>query len=478
MKKVIISILILLTFIIFNSCDKQEVFSEINESNISQENYQKVIVMKEFSKLLGKTLLFKENREYLVDMIKERNDNSEAITVNALIGKNIPTKEKELLNFSGLKKKTNFKNSIKQVIIHEIENNLLTYPFLAKEIEKLKTKNYQSRTSDDIYDDLSDFFIAQGLDVYFPYEENFNLANENRITVTWDPMTNQDSNSGFIVNINEIESNGNGLKSSLGLNELTPIDDITDDYVYENATLVVRPAAWIGGSIFIDPNPNPIATNNNPPDWALQGWQGFLTLNVDHTKIKDEDILKVNIPKIRLMEHLATFLTPTTITLVRSSANLTTDNNNFLIFPLSADSRQLLYRHHIKRRNARNHNWVEVNVLWDDDWNMHEAEHTLTWASHHTFSGTLNASGTVKLGWDVEKKKVTFEPKVDINFSVRVGGNCKLRYNNNISRRAILTQVIGDTGAGTYNDNGVYYSVRTADKMQYYFKPYLTKISQ
>ena len=178
------------------------------------------------------------------------------------------------------------------------------------------------------------------------------------------------------------------------------------------------------------------------------------------------------------MEHLGTFLTPTTITLVRSSANLTTDNNNNLVFPLSADSRQLMTRQHIKRRDARNHNWVDVNILWDDDWNMHEAEHTLTWASHHTFSGNLNAKGTVKLGWDVEKKKVTFDPKIDINFDVRVGGNCKLRYNNNVSRRAVLTQIIGDTGAGTYNDNGTEYSVRAADKLQYYFKPYLTKIVQ
>jgi hypothetical protein len=65
-----------------------------------------------------------------------------------------------------------------------------------------------------------------------------------------------------------------------------------------------------------------------------------------------------------------------------------------------------------------------------------------------------------------------------VAFSVKVGNNCRLRYNNNVSRRAILTQVIGDSGAGTYTDNGVAYSVRTADVMEYYFKPYLTKIVQ
>jgi choline dehydrogenase-like flavoprotein len=47
-----------------------------------------------------------------------------------------------------------------------------------------------------------------------------------------------------------------------------------------------------------------------------------------------------------------------------------------------------------------------------------------------------------------------------------------------VLRSAILTQVIGDSGAGTYTDNGVAYSARTADLLEYYFKPYLTKIVQ
>ena len=461
MKKYLL--LIAVGIFTLNSCEREDKI----EDNSLEMNYSaksnKIEAMKEFAQLLGKTLSDKENRKYLVDLIHQRGDNSEAVTANALLGKNISKEELLLLSRNKNNIKISAKESFKKTLINEVRKNIDQYPNLKSQLKKINASTTQ-RTIEDTYDELSEYYASQGLDVYFPYEENFNLEDENTITLTWDPMIEQNYNSGY--------------QSVNGIYGLQPIAIINDDFAYNNPVLVVRPAVYIESAIASDPNPNPVIISNNPPNWAFQGWQGFLNFNVDHTKIMDADVLKVNIPKIRLMEHLGTFLTPTTITLVRSSANLTTDNNNNLVFPLSADSRQLITQQHIKRRDARNHNWVDVNILWDDDWNMHEAEHTLTWASHHTFSGNLNAKGTVKLGWDVEKKKVTFDPKIDINFDVRVGGNCKLRYNNNVSRRAVLTQIIGDTGAGTYNDNGTEYSVRAADKLQYYFKPYLTKIVQ
>lgn len=442
------------------SCNRQSEIiqeKEITNQIVDSKSVQK---MKEFSQLLGKALVTKESRMYVVDLIRDRNDNSEAITVNALLGKNISDKERKLLNKTFSKK--NVINPLKSALVSEFRENIDSYPLLKEELGVNNKRMLSSRSIDEIYDKISDYYSSQGLSIYFPYEENFDLEKERDLTVTWNPMSNQDWNSAYITSIRG--------------RELMHIDRIDDDYAYDNPTLVVTPIDFIGDDL-----ENPITDDwrkpeNNPPSWEFKGWQGFLTFNVDHTKIVDEDVLKVNIPRIRLMEHLATWFTPTTITIIRSSANLTTDSNNQLVYPLSSDSRSVLTKHNIKRKYARNKSWVSVNILWDDDWNMHEVEHNLTWASHHTFRGNLNVSGNVKLGWDTENKKTTVEPKIDVAFNVKVGGNCRLEYNNNVSRRAVLTQVVGDTGAGTYNDNGVHYSVRTAGKMQYYFKPYLTKI--
>ena len=54
----------------------------------------------------------------------------------------------------------------------------------------------------------------------------------------------------------------------------------------------------------------------------------------------------------------------------------------------------------------------------------------------------------------------------------------RLKYNNSISRRDALSHIVGNFGAGTKSDGGVFYTVRTADALEYYFKHHLTKISE
>ena len=59
-------------------------------------------------------------------------------------------------------------------------------------------------------------------------------------------------------------------------------------------------------------------------------------------------------------------------------------------------------------------------------------------------------------------------------FIDKYGTICAVGY---LLEQTTSRQVVGDTGAGTYTDNGVAYSLRTADVLEYYFKPYLTKIA-
>ena len=467
MKKLIF---IFLTTLFVVSCSNQD---EPLVQNPTSDTESKIKVMKEFSQLLGKALTNGSNKEYLVGLIHDRNDNSEAITVNALLGKNVNIKEARLLSKSKAYAARKVQaDNFKMSLLKEAKANIDKYPILKNALSKGTKSN--ARTTYDLYDDIADYYSNQNLDLYFPYEENFDFNAQHELTVTWDPMTEQDTNYGYAF-----MDYGYGNNTSQYY-DYTLVNEISDDYAYEHPTLIVRPMESDYFYSYVEQDysyyPTYTTTTPQPPSWAFQGWQGFLTFNVDHTKIVDKDILKVSIPKIRLKEHLATLFTPSTITIVRSSANLVTDSGNFLVFPLTSDSKTLVTKLDTKRRDARNGNWIDVNILWDDDWNMSEAEHNLTWASHHTFRGSLTATGNVKLGYDLATNKVTFEPKIDVAFSVKVGNNCRLRYNNSVSRRAILTQIVGDTGAGTYTDNGVAYSTRTADVMEYYFKPYLTKI--
>lgn len=73
--------------LVLTSCNRQEEEFVNDEVILSQSvDEKKLQVMKELSMLLGKTLSTTESRKYVVDLIRDRNDNSESISVNALLG--------------------------------------------------------------------------------------------------------------------------------------------------------------------------------------------------------------------------------------------------------------------------------------------------------------------------------------------------------------------------------------------------------
>jgi hypothetical protein len=157
------------------SCSTQD---EPIVQNTLINNDSKLKVMKEFSQLLGRTLLNSSNREYVVGLIHNRNDNSESISVNALFGKNVDAKEARLLAKSktGAVRKVqanNFKISLQK----EATEHLDKYPLLKSALSKNTSSN--ARTSYNYYDEVADYYSDQNLDVYFPYEENFDLNTQN-----------------------------------------------------------------------------------------------------------------------------------------------------------------------------------------------------------------------------------------------------------------------------------------------------------
>ena len=181
MKKYLL--LIAVGIFTLNSCEREDKI----EDNSLEMNYSaksnKIEAMKEFAQLLGKTLSDKENRKYLVDLIHQRGDNSEAVTVNALLGKNISKEELLLLSRNRNNIKISAKESFRKTLINEVRKNIDQYPNLKSQLKKINASTTQ-RTIEDTYDELSEYYASQGLDVYFPYEENFNLEDENTITLT------------------------------------------------------------------------------------------------------------------------------------------------------------------------------------------------------------------------------------------------------------------------------------------------------
>jgi hypothetical protein len=167
------------------------------------------------------------------------------------------------------------------------------------------------------------------------------------------------------------------------------------------------------------------------------------------------------------------------ITIYRASGDLKFDNTGDLI--PSASAYRLKYHYKISRYDVRKHLWVGVNIIWDDDWQEHENTEQFVLVSYQgalvVTSSSLDIKGTTQIGYDLVKKKVSATATVSATFEIKLGPHNILRYNNQVSRRSLLAHVVGGIGFGTYNENGVPYTIRTADELEYYFKVNWTHVA-
>jgi len=255
----------------------------------------------------------------------------------------------------------------------------------------------------------------------------------------------------------------NNLKSA----PAQPVNNIDEKYVAYNPTILVRP---------IDP-----VDYTNSGSGSGTGSSGvtsvWLTKNIDYTKVPESDIVLVTIPKVKLNTNYRGWIGGSSqIIIWRAAGDLKFDSTGNLIPDASTYDLGLKK---ISRYDVKHHIWVGVNIIWDDDWQEHENTEQFVLISHQgLFSGSiLNIKGSVKIGYDSAKKKVSATATVSANFDITTRSRCILKYNNQVSRRSLLAHVVGGIGFGTYDVNGVPYTIRTADALDYYFKVNWTHVS-
>jgi len=409
-------------------------------------------IMRELAIATGNSMQNQYAKEQVINLIKAKTDDSESIGFSTLLGKNDRYKKNELKHID---KKIIGKNnnSFRDTFIEHIISNKETFPIL---MELMDDSNYnltQKTTGINLEN-----FNSEKYQLYFPYSENFDTENISEYTTSYHPIVNEDKNEGFKYSLSS-KSNTNELK----------MEEVDDDYAYRNPSLLIIPIDDVDGSEFS--NTNEGSGGGNP----ITG--GFLTTNVDHTTISQKDVVKVIIPKIKITKQTSGIFQPTRLTIYRASGDLKFGSDGLLL--PSATSYRLLYKKHVKRRDIRKKRWKTVNLTFDGDWDVHENTQQIVVFTHHTFKGSVDVKGSVKIGWDKEKNQATFEPTASVDFSLK-NGNCKLRYNNEISRRDVLSHLVGDTGAGTYyyKPDKTSYSKRKAGIMDYFFRVYYTDIPE
>ena len=434
---------------------------EIYGNNLGK--LDEVELRKEISLLMGKVLLDKESRDYALDYARFKNDNSESISLATLAGNEskIPMEEKVALN------KARKLNAMAEPSSHTFRSNLITtyqamngqLPVMQQmmQIHNMSVEGATaslSRGASSIFD--SEAFAKH--EVYFPYEEEFNWEKVDQFAMSWAPKNlERGSSDAHLFNVNTKTYSKEPIR-------------VDDDYAYRKPVVLVMPIFDKEDWVAVEPPPY-IPTNR----------QYWLTKNVDHTKINQKDVLRVNVAKIRVLKHLSGWPSKSKVAVYRIYGDLKL-NSDGSINEAGPKKYNVMYRQNVSRKQVRKGRWVTVNALFDDDWDIHENDQNFVFASVHNWGGKAKVEGNVKFGYDEEKKKYSFNPEFKIDFDIELGERTRFRFNHAISRRGALSQIVGDFGNGTYNETHegktVKYHVRKAGDLQYFLKLHYTDVPE
>jgi hypothetical protein len=460
MKKIYL-LLVLCTFIL--SCTSNEDSKLVTNNTILTS---KDSIKHEISLLIGKTIIDKNAREEFLNITAAINDNRNSISLAALLNstENITAHEKRMIQSKNQNKSvalSSFKERFNYVLNSEKKNT--------PAINNLKSKN--STTNKGVFS-LFNELAKENLEIVIPYLEDFDMNDTNEISVTYDPEIRDDWNIGTKFEFNDQE---------ILLSEVDVIID--DEYAYENNTLFVRsiPDYVIEDRVYVAPIPDvntTVITGNDP--YITPGSQFWLTQNTDHTKITENDVLLVTIPKIRMNGHLGNMFTSNLISIVRGSGDIATNsdpNSGFL-----ANSHDVITYFEISKYNARNNIWTKLNATFDADWDVHEASQQIVFMNHKRNAYNeedSKLSATVAIGFDKTTNTITYEPKFNLEWKMNSKQNSKIRFHTELSRKDVLSHLFGDFfGNDVQTEESIYlpYSIRSAGMFQYYFKVHLTKI--
>lgn len=460
MKKIYL-LLVLCTFIL--SCTSNEDSKLVTNNTILTS---KDSIKHEISLLIGKTIIDKNAREEFLKITADINDNRNSISLAALLNstENITAHEKRMIQSKNQNKSvalSSFKERFNYVLNSEKKNT--------PAINNLKSKN--STTNKGVFS-LFNELAKENLEIVIPYLEDFDMNDTNEISVTYDPEIRDDWNTGTKFEFNDQE---------ILLSEVDVIID--DEYAYENNTLFVRsiPDYVMEDRVYVAPIPDvntTVITGNDP--YITPGSQFWLTQNTDHTKITENDVLLVTIPRIRMNGHLGNMFTSNLISIVRGSGDIATNsdpNSGFL-----ANSHDVITYFEISKYNARNNIWTKLNATFDADWDVHEASQQIVFMNHKRNAYNeedSKLSATVAIGFDKTTNTITYDPKFNLEWKMNSKQNSKIRFHTELSRKDVLSHLFGDFfGNDVQTEESIYlpYSIRSAGMFQYYFKVHLTKI--
>ena len=124
----------------------------------------------------------------------------------------------------------------------------------------------------------------------------------------------------------------------------------------------------------------------------------------------------------------------------------------------------------ISKKDLKASKWKDnVNYLFDDDWDLHEYNQKIYFASEHNMGGSAQKINT-DVGIGYKDKKFTADLGFNVNLSFSLSRNSILREHNELTRKSILATNVHQPNP----HNG--FTVRSYGPVDIVYNFYYTKI--
>jgi hypothetical protein len=450
--------LFLLLFLFIMSCNNKSEIEDLQqlEQSINKEK------LKEVSKLIGLTLKDKHLRIRILQEVKEIDAYGKSVSIAYLLGKDekVSTYEKRLISKISTKaisaresKSTLFKNAL----VNTYNTNIEDFPII---MEELKSSYSSTSSSTKRNNELVEYMVDNNLEIYFPYEENFNWDTTDQFSVTFEDGNPNAVHEGYMID---------GIECDI-------ITGIDEKYLFDNPTIAIIPidndylgeqvAYEIDGIEYIadpfDYSTLPI----NPPPPANPKLR--LNYNVNPFGLAEDHLLTTFVPRVRVKgtDWKRTLSKALRMKIAKAGSDIAINPNG----GITATSGTFYFKFDISTSDLKNYRWKNVGILWEPNWHKAKSvQQKVIWGLRRNASES-KLSVETKLSMDHEGN-YTPSTSITLSHTVSSGENGIFRGNKELNRAHSLSTIVGGSeyDNATYNYEGVNYSVRRINRLYEFF---------